>query len=122
MNLFLPPVEFDPRAISDAALAEFRKLALQAIDEAPRFGAWLHRWCDTEQAGRMDKPRLTMPARHFIALPHDIGSYSNKELGQALEVTTYLSYHVSNVEVGAFIDRLVLVLAPLAAQRLAELP
>ncbi len=50
MSTIAPTVDFSPNDVSDPGLAELRTLALSAMKAAPRFGEWLHKWTDTEQA------------------------------------------------------------------------
>lgn len=65
MSTIAPSIKFSPLDVSDAGLTELRKLSLSAMNAAPRFGTWLHNWCDTEQARRA-RGEETCTARHGV--------------------------------------------------------
>ncbi|MBN1394763.1 MAG: hypothetical protein JW959_07045 [Pirellulales bacterium] len=115
----IPEQNFDPRTIPDTALSNFRRLALkQVAEDAPVFGEWLRSWCETEQYWRATDPK-NRPEKHFIALP-PVCAWTDRELGAAVRAAAVLSYRTLPVEIGVFVDRIVLAISEEAADRLIK--
>jgi hypothetical protein len=120
-NPFAPSIEFDASSISDNALADLRGLVVRRVlPAAGAFGSWLHNWCDAEQSRRQRGGEPFVRVKHDLAMP-PAPTWTNAELGEALEVVNRLSYAVTDASVGQLVDRLVLVITGEAASRLKGL-
>lgn len=110
----------DPRLIHDEALADLRKLTVSRVmPMAGRFGTWLHGWLDGEQARRVTSPEVASVA-HCLALPLDLGNWTNREIGEGLVAANRLSVHISgDVQIGHLLDRLSEAFCAHAFERLA---
>jgi hypothetical protein len=112
-----PDIGFDPRLIPDRALAEFRRLSLSKVIEAsPEFGEWLHGWLDVEQFWRGTDPHKR-PAGHLVALP-PVDRWTDAQLGRALRAVHVLGYQPAPESFAWFIDRCILAVVAIAAERL----
>ena len=116
----IPTADFDPRRIEAEALIDLRKLCLaRVIDTAPRFGEWLRRWLEAEELRRRempDKARLS----HAVAVPNDLPSWPNADVGDGLTAVAQLGFVVRDEALGLMMDRLSLVFAGEAQRRLKE--
>jgi len=118
-----PPVQFDPRRLTDETLAALRRLTTDRIDGmAPRFGEWLYRWCDAEAYWRSTDAEHR-PARHALAVP-PAAEWSTADLVDALHATICMEFLAQPEAVGVFLDRLRLGLAEVLKDRFrgAETP
>ena len=114
-----PEIMFDCRTIPDRALQNLRKFALENVTEtSPIFGEWLRKWAETEQYWRATDPDHR-PARHAIALPLAC-DWLNKELADALNAVTTLSYLVNDESLGTLIDRIVFSIVGETMERLEK--
>ena len=116
MSTFEVTIAFLPTEVSDAGLAELRRLALEAADAAARFSTWLHGWCDAEQARRA-KREATCTHRHALGVPM-MADWSNREVGESLEAVGVLACAVSEFTASMFAERLQLALTMEAGHRL----
>lgn len=110
----------DPRLIADEALADLRRLTVsRVIPFAGRFGEWLHGWLDTEQARRITTPE-TATVGHCLALPTNLASWSDREVGEGMVAATRLScYCTHDPQLGLLLDRVCEVFAGEACVRLS---
>lgn len=116
----LPTAEFDPRRVTDEGLKEMRKVAIDRIAPvAPRLGEWLHRWCDNEGIRRREMPDKSRLA-HAVAVPNDLPSWSNADVGLGMAAVTQLSYCVFDEALGMMVDRLCLVFSGECRRRLTQ--
>ena len=116
MSTIKPTTEFNPTDVSDVGLAELRRLALSATTAAPKFGQWLHQWCDAEQYRRGTKSD-TATRRHAVGLPL-MAEWSDPEVGEALEAVGVLVHNVSEFTASQFAERLQLATTMEAGHRL----
>ena len=120
MSAIAPTVEFSPADVSDAGLAELRSLALQAMNTAPRFGKWLHGWCDTDQARRA-RGESTCTYAHAVCVPL-LADWSDTDIGGALEAVGVLVHVVGDFTASQFAERVQLGVVMEAALRLRQRP
>jgi hypothetical protein len=110
----------DPATIRDCDLGAIRQVAFDRVQElAPKFGEWIYRWCDTEQAARAEGTRRTV--KHASCVP-PIDTYSDRELGQALQAIVRLAFLPAGEAFGQFVDRLLMVIGEHAGDRLEARP
>jgi hypothetical protein len=110
---------FHPRAVPNEALASLRKLTVKTImPQSPEFGQWLHSWVDCEQAWRKTDPG-NRPKKHLVGLP-PANTWDDRQLGLALRASTVLSYLALDGSLSDFVDRIVLAIAEVAAERLVS--
>jgi hypothetical protein len=107
----------DAASIRDADLAAIRKICLTRVqDTAPRFATWLHRWCDAEQAARArDSDKRTVG--HLMCCP-PLNDFDDAELAGTLRTLMNLSFHPQGEAFAQFLDRWLVIVAEMAAQRL----
>jgi hypothetical protein len=111
-----PTTEFLPTDVSDAGLAELRRLAVCALKASTKFAVWLHGWTDTEQA-RRGRGETTCTARHAFCLPQ-MGPWTDVDAAGALEATAVLVHNLNDWSASQFAERLQLAVAYDCARRL----
>ena len=120
MSTFAPTAEFSPADVSDNGLAELRRLSIDCLRASAEFGAWLHSWCDKEQARRA-KREATATQRHVLGIPL-MQSWSNKDVGECLEAVGVLVHCVQEFTACQFAERLQMAVSMESALRLKQLP
>lgn len=115
-------LRIDPTGIPNETLTRFRKLVTEKVlGVAPRFAEWLTVWISTEEYHRTRDPKHR-PSGHLRALPILDGpnGWTNREIAQTLRGITYLSMIPMHGTLDDFLDRLVLAVSEVAADRLEK--
>ena len=116
MSQFAPTVAFIPLDVSDTGLAELRRIALSAMQAAPKFSQWLHTWCDVEQAKRPSGD-MTRTYRHITGVPAMV-PWTDAEVGEAIEAVNCMAHAIADFTASTFIERVALTVAMEAGRRL----
>jgi hypothetical protein len=106
------------QTLSDAGLAELRHLAVSMISEWGKFGAWLHGWCDVEQARRA-RGENCCTARHGFATPNAT-DWTGQELAVGIEAAVYAAAQAKDITLDEFCRRIVSALTDEAGQRILQ--
>ena len=118
MSAIAPTTEFGPNDVSDAGLVELRSLSLQAMKSTPRFGQWLHGWCDAEQLRRATGA-TTATYAHALCLPL-MADWSDVDAAGALEAMAVLPHVVQEFTASQFSERVQMAVMMEAALRLKQ--
>ena len=115
-----PAIGYHPTRFNIDSLELLEAEAFRNWDRAPAFHSWLVDFVHSEQKRRLGFTANETLEPQLAILPLD---WSGDELGKALKVATVLSYcnyEPKHCEAGTFLDRVVMALAALAANRLSK--